>query len=157
MRGHPAVLAAAAAAIVLLALGLIGFLSSPVGEDGEPILLLPEVRAAIDFERAEARLLGRLAEARREARRALEDRDPLLSRSARLERALRLVFDAREEAARLRPPLAYAERRRRLLEEADRHAEAVRRVAMWLGEPSPERRRLALEGLCALERFPECP
>ncbi|GEM_PF-2679899 len=153
---HPAVLAAATA-IVLLALGLIGFLASPVGEDGEPILLLPDVRAAAEFERGEARILRLLASARQEIRLALGERDPLLTRSARLERALRLVFDAREEAARLRPPLAYAVRRQRLLEASDLHAEAIRRAALWLGEPSPDRRRQAVEALCALEKLPECP
>jgi len=134
----------------------IGYLVSPRA-GGEPPVLRPDLRKALEFERAEADLYDRLADVRQDVRFALDDRRELLERSNRLEGALQVVMDVHAEAERLDPPLAYRARRQALLDAAQAHGDLVRRAAEWLNEPSPENLRSVQEALCALdEAAPEC-
>jgi hypothetical protein len=140
---------------VLLCCG-IGYLVSPRA-GGEPLVLRPDLRKALEFEHAEAVLYDRLADVREDVRFALDGRRELLERSNRLEGALQVVMDVHAEAERLDPPLAYRARRQALLDAAQAHGDLVRRAAEWLNEPSPENFRSVQEALCALDgAAPEC-
>lgn len=150
--------AAAVAIGLLLLCGVaagLGALVSPRAA-GEPLVLRPDLRAALEFERQETALYGRLANVRADVRYALDNRQPLLARSNRLESALQVVMDVHAAAERLDPPLAYRSRKLALLAAAEAHGDVVRLAAEWLNEPDEAHRRAVLEALCALEDAPEC-
>ncbi len=145
------------AVLVCIAVAGLGAFVSPRDERGEPILLRPSVRRALEYERAEAELRGRLAVVRVAVRYALDSKQSLLARSNRLESALQLVMDIHAAAERLRPPLAYQSRRAALLEAVQAHGDLIRLAVEWLNEPSAENLRAVAEALCRLEAdAPEC-
>lgn len=139
-----------------IAVALLGALVSPRAA-GEPLVLKPELRAALEFERQEAALYERLAMARADVRYALDTHQALLARSNRLESALRAVMDAHAAAERLSPPLAYQSRKLALLAAAEAHGELVRLAVEWLNEPDEAHWQAVTAALCALEESaPEC-
>ncbi len=152
---------AAAAVLAVLFLcciaGALGLLVSPRA-DGEPLVLRPELRRALEFERQEKLLFARLADVRSDVRFVLDERQALLARSSRLEKALQNVVDVHAAAERLDPPLAYRGRKDALLAAAEAHGELCHRAAEWLNEPDEEHLRAVHEVLCALEAggAPEC-
>ncbi len=158
VHAHRILLAFLVGGLLLLpGIGALGAAVSQRDAAGEPVVLAPSLVEAQRFEQAEAMLYGRLSAVRGDVRSALDERQALLSRSARLERAFRALQDVRAEAGRLRPPLAYQTRKEALLAAVEAHWELAVRAARWLNEPSEENRRRVLEALCGLEKgAPEC-
>lgn len=145
------VVAAVVAAVLLcVAVCALGALVSP-RSGGEPLVLKPELRAALEFERSEAVLYARLAEVRSAVRYALDARNPLLARSNRLEHALQVVMDVHSAAERMNAPLAYQKRKSALLAAAREHGELIRLAAEWLNEPDDTNRLALLRAFCALD------
>lgn len=154
-RVRMAAIVAVAVVVLCAALCVLGALVSP-RQGGEPLVLKPELRAALEFERAESALYERLAAVRADVRYALDEQNSLLARSNRLEHALQVVMDVQAAAERLKTPLAYQSRRSALLETAESHGDLVRLAAEWLNEPDDAHRREVMLTLCALEDSPPC-
>ncbi len=127
-----------AALVVVVALGVIGWLASPIDETGRPVLLLPDAKKVEDYRRQarswadDLRLLdGQLAT-------LLAGNGDLLSQSREGQNAFEDCLAIAKDADVTEAPPALAGLRSMAINTSLAYLEASRSVLLWISAPKQE-------------------